>query len=230
MKMKLAALMLIVLVAVLTCQIYVSDVAEAQGPAGNNPFEDLLDGKREGLFAGGGVGYGTTRFTSSSSIAETSEEVKAAAANLGGVSGWLHWKLGYATSEHLAFYVTSAATNLEPSLGIMMFSQKYPGYYFNGLVGYSSFNIADPTIFNEDNLETESNLDLRSWNLGAGFGYEFRPHFMVEFTAGYSRLTIPARARRFVDYSIVGPIYEYEDYTIHFNRITLFAAFNYLFY
>ncbi len=29
----------------------------------NSPFEDFLDSKREGLFAGGGIAYGSTRFS-----------------------------------------------------------------------------------------------------------------------------------------------------------------------
>ena len=90
----------------------------------NSPFEDFLDIKREGLFAGGGVAYGSTRFSASVSKGELSEEGVAQTTSRA-LSGGLQWRLGYATSERLAFYVTSFATNLEPSLGVMMYSEKY---------------------------------------------------------------------------------------------------------
>jgi len=180
-----------------------------QSPAQqSNPFDDLLDGKREGLFAGGGIAYGVTRFTIGYSDGdEPSDYRKEEAAKVGGTSGRLQWKLGYAPSENLAFYVTSFGTNLDPSLGIMMFSQQYPGYYLNALVGYSSFEATLPSFVDEaENYST--------WNIGAGIGYEFRKHFMAEFTVGYSRLTIPS----------------WDDTDVYLNRITLFASFNYLFY
>lgn len=184
----------------------------------NNPLEDLLDSKREGLFAGAGVAYGSTRFTVSySDRDEPSDQVKGRAANLGGTSGRMQWRLGYATSEKWAFYVTSFGTNLDPSLGIMRFSQQYPGYYLNAFVGYSSFDVNLSSISGLDESENYS-----TWNFGAGVGYEFRPHFMVELTAGYSRLTIPS------EYEVYS--FDYEDFNIYFNRITLFASFNYLFY
>ncbi len=189
----------------------------------SNPFDDLLDGKREGLFAGGGVAYGLTRFTVSYSDGdELSESQKEELAKLGGTSGRMQWRLGYATSENLAFYVTSFGTNLDPSLGIMMFSQQYQGYYLNALVGYSSFQTKLPSF-----AGLEEDASYSTWNFGAGVGYEFRPHFMLELTAGYSRLTIPSEREAY--YSIGGGI-SYEDYNLYFNRITLFASFNYLFY
>ena len=190
----------------------------------SNPFDDLLDGKREGLFAGGGVAYGLTRFTISNSKGDKpNDSDKEELAKLGGTSGQMQWKIGYATSENLAFYVTSFGTNLDPSLGVMMFSQQYPGYYLNALIGYSSFEATLPS-FAEAELDGTENYS--TWNFGAGVGYEFRPHFMVELTAGYSRLTIPSE---YETYSLETGI-SYEDVNVYFNRITLFASFNYLFY
>ena len=184
----------------------------------SNPFDDLLDGKRKGLFAGGGVAYGLTRFSIGYSDGdEPSDYIKEELFKLGGTSGRLQWKLGYATSENLAFYVTSFGTNLDPSLGIMMFSQQYPGYYLTALVGYSSFEATLPSFAELDEAENYS-----TWNFGAGIGYEFRKHFMAEFTVGYSRLTFPTEVE-------VGP-WEYRDIDVYFNRITFFASFNYLFY
>ena len=195
----------LVLVCSLTllCQFSATQIPAQQ----NNPLEDLLDGKRAGLFMGGGVAYGSARFTISRSDGDEIDEWdQEEVAKLNGLSGGLKWRLGYATSEKVAFYVTSFATNLEPSLGVMIFSEKYLGYYFNALVGYTSYEVDFLNASEDDNLST--------WNLGAGLGYEFRPHFTLEFTVGYSRLTVPI----------------YDDLDGYVNNTTLFASFNYLFY
>ena len=136
---------------------------------GRSPFDDLGDQKWEGFLGGGGVCIGSTFIQ-------------------------MQWKLGYATSDHTAFYLTSLATHLNPSLGLMRFIPKYPGYYFHAFLRVPR---------------------VKHWNLGLGGGYEFRPHFMVELTAGYSRFTIPN---------------ESEEFTNARNQITLFASVNYLFY
>lgn len=184
----------------------------------NSPFEDFLDSKREGMFAGGGVAYGSTRFSASVSKGEVYESD---VFRSNALSGGLQWKLGYATSEHLAFYVTSLATNLEPSLGVMMYSEKYQGYYLKALVGYSSFGYGGTRSLPRET--EEETMNSSTWHLGAGVGYEFRPHFMIEGMAGYSRFTIPD-----------GYIYDYQDWPLytdlHLNRITLFVSVNYLFY
>ena len=172
----------------------------------SNPFDDLLDGKREGLFVGGGIAYGANRFTISTIDGVVYDYEREEAAELGGISGRLQWKLGYATSENLAFYATSFGTNFAPSLGIMMFSQQYPGYYLNALVGYSSSEATRSSFVDEaENYNT--------WNIGAGIGYEFRKHFMAEFTVGYSRFKISTW-----------------DASAYLERVTLFASFNYLLY
>ena len=202
-------------------------LAATQTPAQqNSPFEDFLDSKREGMFAGGGVAYGSTRFSASVSKGElyASDQIMSNA-----LSGGLQWRLGYATSERLAFYVTSFATNLEPSLGVMMFSEKYQGYYLNALVGYSSFGYETSLP-----VETEEErVNLSTWQLGAGVGYEFRPHFTIEGMVGYSRFTIPDSyvVYDWTDWSDdfrLEPEPLYADF--HLNRITLFVSVNYLFY
>ena len=202
-------LLVLVCFLILLCHFSATQIpAQQNNPSQqNNPFEDLMDGKRMGLFAGGSVAYGSARFTLSRSDGDEIDEwAQEEVAELNGLSGGLKWRLGYATSEKVAFYVTSVATNLEPSLGVMIFSEKYLGYYFNALVGYTSYEADFLNASEDDNLST--------WNVGAGLGYEFRPHFTLEFTLGYSRLTVPI----------------YDDLDGYVNNTTLFASFNYLFY
>lgn len=190
----------------------------------NSPFEDFLDNKREGLFAGGGIAYGSTRFSASVSKGELREPDQIMSSAL---SGGLQWRLGYATSERLAFYVTSFATHLEPSLGIMIYSEKYQGYYLNALVGYSSWRYETPLPVENE----EKHVNSSTWRLGAGVGYEFRPHFMIEGMAGYSRFTIPDSYiydwTEGVSYWFPSePLYA----DLHLSTITLFVSVNYLFY
>ncbi len=68
-----------------------------------------------------------------------------------------------------------------------MYSEKYQGYYLNARVGYSSYGYTGELPVKED----EDLLNLSTWTFGAGVGYEFRPHFMIEGMAGYSRFTFP---------------------------------------
>lgn len=188
----------------------------------NSPFEDFLDSKREGLFAGGGIAYGSTRFSASVSKDELNERYQNIPRSL---SGGLQWRLGYATSEHLAFYVTSFATNLDPSLGVLMYSEKYQGYYLNALVGYSSYGYEGPLPSLHVDDERPS---FSTWHLGAGVGYEFRPHFMIEAMAGYSRFTLPDS---YVSDYIRDSYWWRETYeAFHLKRITLFVSVNYVFY
>ena len=207
-----------------TVLFILTSVLVVQSPAQqNSPFNDLIDNKREGLFVGGGVAYGTTRFSVSySDDEEVSEAGKEELATLGGTSGHLIWRLGYATSEDLAFYVRSLATDLEPSFGIMKFFREYPGYYVHALIGYSSFEVVDSVV--EPFADEETKAGLSTWNIGLGIGYEFRPHFMVELTGEYSRLTIPTEQEVYVEYLT------YEDVNVYLNRTMIFASFNYLFY
>ena len=213
MRMKLVVSILLVLV-VLNLSMFV--MGEAKGSRGNNPLDDLMDRTREGLFVGGGVAYGTTRVTVSKDnykIVEDDELGYLA----GGTSGYMRWRIGYATSEHLAFYVTSAFEELQPELGVMAFSEDYPGYYFHALIGYSSADYAVDRIFWEQGRGRNSEV----MSFAGGIGYEFRPHFMTEFTLGYSR---PSFVARYYDFG--GP----KDVNFTLNHLTFFASFNYLFY
>lgn len=190
--------------------------------ANENPLDDLLDNKLEGLFVGGGFEYGTKRLRLSFSDERTVSEIaKAELATLSGTSGNLQWRIGYATSEHIAFYLTSLASNLEPSLGVMMFSKKYRGY-FNALIGYSSFGVSTFEGLPED-ISTAS----KSWNFGLGIGREFRPHLMGELTFGYSRLTVPVIDRQHSPYGLIAYT---ETFDMYLDKITVVVSFNYLFY
>ena len=213
-----------------TILFILTSVLFAQSPAQqNSPFNDLIDNKREGLFVGGGVAYGTTRFSMSFSDSdEINDATKEELAALGGVAGHLNWRLGYAISEDLAFYVTSLATDLQPSLGIMKFFDTYPGYYGQALIGYSSLEVVDSVV--ESSVDEETKARLSTWNIGLGVGYEFRPHFMVELTGEYSRLTIPDEKEVWVDSAGGYGYVDYEDYNVYLNRTMIFVSFNYLFY
>ena len=214
---------------IFTALLFVSiGVAATQTPAQqNNPFEDLLDSKREGMFAGGDVAYGSTRFSASVAKGEL-DEVEVDLTTVRSLSGGLQWRLGYATSERLAFYITSFATSLEPALGVLMYSEKYQGYYLNARVGYSSYGFAGELPVDDDEVRP----NLSTWTLEAGVGYEFRPHFMIEGMAGYSRFTF-ADSYIYDTRKWESPFDSGEDllYTdLHLNRITLFVSVNYLFY
>ncbi len=215
MKIKLPAFMLAVSIA-LTYQSLFS-MADAQVPKGNNPLDDLFDRRKEGLFIGGGVAYGTTNVTVISDEYKIVDENEKALLG-GGTSGYMRWRIGYATSKYLAFYITSDFTNLQPQLGVMHFSEDYPaGYYTHVLIGYSSADAAVGSLSYEPGSKASNN----TLSFAGGIGYEFRPHFMIEFTLGYSQHTLTATY-----YAYRGPI----DANFTLRQTTFFASFNYLFY
>lgn len=180
-----------------------------QSSAQNNPLDDLTDGRRTGFFVGGGVEYGYTRFSvgGPDSYLVLIDD---------GLARGLSGKLGYATSENTAFYVTSFGTNLAPALGVMKFSQEHLGYYFNGVIGFMNQAgfIGETLDYNVDGRRIP-------WILGLGLGYEFRPHFMLEFMLGYSQLSVSRPNPR------IGPWSRFE---FDLSRIEFVASFNYLFY
>lgn len=191
----------------------VSLFSVTQSSAQNNLFDDLTDSRRTGFFVGGGVEYGYTRFFASGPDAYSVDEEFVAA--ITGLSGGLRGKLGYAISEHTAFYVTSFGTNLAPALGVMRFSQEHPRYYFNGVIGFR--NRAE---FTGESTDADIESRLNRWNLGLGLGYEFRPHFMLECMLGFGQVSLSE-----IDY-----------WGSHWNRvfdlskIEIVTSFNYLFY
>ena len=154
--------------------------------AGNNPFRDLGDNQLAGFFLGGGVGYGITRTEDGSAHSSSART---------------QWKVGYAISEQLGFYVTSAFTDIVPEFGVMWFPEQEfgpskPLYYLQALIGFYSY---------------EAREDINTLSLAGGIGYEFRRHFMCEATAGYNQVISQWGA-------------------IESNKITFVASVNYLFY
>ena len=156
--------------------------------AADNPFADLADNKLAGFFAGGGAGYGITR-TEDGSAHESSARTQ--------------WKVGYAISERLGFYVTSILTDVAPEFGVMWFPEQEfgpskPRYFLQALIGFYSY---------------EAREDISTLSLAGGVGYEFRRHFMFEATAGYNQTQISQWGA-----------------PTKLNKITFVASVNYLFY
>ena len=189
----------------------VSLFSVTQSSAQNTPFDDLTDGRRTGFFVGGGVEYDYTRFSVGG---PDSYFIDDELASITGLSGGLRWMLGYAISENTAFYVTSFGTTLVSVLGIMTFIQEHPRYYFNGVIGFTNHTGLIVEVLGRD-IESRFN----SWNIfGFGLGYEFRPHFMLEFMLEYSLLTVSEDD------------YVYGDRGFNRARTELVVSFNYLFY
>ena len=191
----------------------VSLFSVTQSSAQNNPFDDLTDSRRTGFFVGGGVEYGYTRFFASGPDVDYVSDNFVAA--ITGLSGGLRGKLGYATSEHTAFYVTSSGTNLVPALGVMRFSQDQPRYYLNGVIGFTN-----RVEFTSESIDVHIETKLNRWNLGLGLGYEFRPHFMLEFMVGFGQVSLSKISYLGFDWD---PVFD-------FSKIEIVASFNYLFY
>ena len=155
---------------------------------GGNPIAEFMDNNRKGFFAGGGFRYGTSRI---------SDET----VSFGGTSGAVEWRIGYATSNDLLFYITSSVGDFTPLLGVMAFSKGSPNFYYSGRIGYLSSEVDSGWVVEK----------MSGWNLYAGVGYEFRPHFTVELMGGYGRLK-----------------FDEADYDL--ETTSIFASFNYLFY
>ena len=154
--------------------------------------------------------YGYDRFSIGGERANRVDDEFAA---ITGLSGGLKWRLGYAISKHEAFYVTSFGSTLAPALGVMLFAEEHPGYYFNGVIGFTN-----QAGFIAETLDAEVKSRVNTWNIGLGVGYEFRPHFTLEFMFEHSLLNVSAD--NFV----------YRNYGFNVSRTELVASFNYLFY
>ena len=195
-------------------------VTQSPAQQNTNLLDELFDNRWRGLFLGGTVGYGVTQYGLSVSTDKFNEGDKFENANNRSTSGGIRWRLGYATSEKMGFYITSPLLSIQPALGILRFSNEDPDLYYNVLLGYAR-TAASPRI-------TDANFDqyiihtgatqADTWTLNLGVGKEFRPHYAVELTAGFTRTTIPNA---------------YWDSTfrnVHVNGLSLFAAFSYWLY
>lgn len=165
--------------------------------ANDNPFADLFDAKFEGFFGSAGIGYGMTQ-TEGGSSRSTAAQTQA--------------KIGYAISEKLGFYVTSILADLEPQFGLLWFRAQtvqanIPRYYFKALIGYSSHK----------SEVHQFGVGTNTLSLGGGIGYEFRRHFVVEATLGYSQ-------------SELSTSFAQASSSVNLDQIALVVSVNYLFY
>lgn len=132
-----------------------------------NPLQDLLDGKRQGLFLSGQIGLQLenariAKGTSNAFVYLTRENYSDAdifADTFIGYSVLLDYKIGYAISERWSVYLSPPAL----SIGVLMFQNT--GYYYSGNFQYYQ-DIAD-----------------EFWLIGVGFGKEFRKHYTIEVMA-----------------------------------------------
>ena len=83
----------------------------------------LLDGEREGLLLGIGVGY--------AAVASGGDHAGSAVGFV--TSG----KIGYGMSEQLSLFVSSAVPQFSPHLGFMYFTDRRSDYYLQGLLGFA---------------------------------------------------------------------------------------------
>ncbi len=184
---------LIYVVATFLCTL----MTLTEATASDNPFADLFDGEFGGFFASAGIGYGITQ-TEGGSSRTTAAQTQAA--------------IGYAISERLGFYVTSILADLEPQLGLIWFPAqaaqgKVPRYYLKALIGYSSHK----------SEVHQFGVGTNTLSVGGGIGYEFRRHFVVETTVGYSQTELPTS-------------FAQASSSANLDQITLVVSVNYLFY
>ena len=53
------------------------------------------------------------------------------------MSGGAQWRLGYAVSEDMGFYITSPFLSIQPAIGGLFFSKRYPNIYYTVQLGYT---------------------------------------------------------------------------------------------
>lgn len=184
-----------------------------------NPFQDLGDGERQGFVVGGGIGYGVTNYILSYTDGRRLYDVETEAFNvLEGFSTRLQWKLGYAVLDDLVFYFTSPLFKYEPVLGVQKFSRNQLGFFYHGYFGYASRDVEVNLLRTQDVRER---MRMNRWDIGGGFGYEFREHFMLDMTLGYRILIIPREVKYYL---------RHHAENVYLDKITFFLSFNYLFY
>lgn len=84
----------------------------------------FLDGNREGLIVGGGVGYAA-----------------AVGESLGSVAGFTPFgRVGYGFSDEFALYFSSSLPSIAPAIGCLYYPDRHAPYYFQGALGYVSFD------------------------------------------------------------------------------------------
>ncbi len=120
----------------------------------------FIDGNREGLIFGGGIGY--------SGAAVDNKDIDSDLT----LSGFTtNGRIGYGVSNDLVIFLSSSIQNIFPGIGVMYFPDRTSQYFFQGTVGYTSAN--------QDNL----------FAITGGIGYEFRKYLTLELILGYNRFT-----------------------------------------
>lgn len=200
--------------------VYLFFVTQSPAQQNTNPLDDLFDNRWRGLFLGATVGYGVTQSGLSTAADKFNEDDKFDNSNSRNTSGSVAWRIGYAVSEKMGFYITSPPLSVQLAIGILRFSDEYPDIYYNGLIGYARTAAASRVI--DANFDpyiiTVPNTRADTWTLKIGIGKEFRRHYAFELTAGFSRTTI---SKAYWDSGFRNA---------HLNELSLFASFNYWLY
>ncbi len=200
--------------------VYLLSITQSPAQQNTNPLDDLFDDQRRGLFLGGTVSYGITQSGLSIFADRFNEDDKFDNSNSRNLSGNVQWRIGYAVSEYMGFYITSPFLSVQPAFGGLFFSRQFPDTFYTVQIGYTrkapSSRIADANL--DQYILTAGNTPADAWSFHLGIGHEFRTHYAFELTAGFSRITIP------------NGYWDSGFHNVHLNGLSLFASFNYWFY
>lgn len=192
-------------------------ITQSTAQQNTNPFDDLFDDRRRGLFLGGTIRYGITQSGLSIASDRFNEDDKFDNSNSRSLSGNVLWRLGYAVSEYMGFYVTSPFLSVQPAFGGIFFSRQYPDTFYTVQIGYTrtapSSRIQDANF--ERKILAPGNTPVDAWSLHLGIGQEFRRHYAFELIGGFSRMTIP------------NAYWDSGFHNVHLNGLSLIASFNY---
>lgn len=195
-------------------------VTQSSAQRNTNPLDDLFDNRWRGLFLGGTAKYGVTQSGLSILADRFNEDDKFDNSNSRYVSGGVQWRLGYAVSEDMRFYITSPFLSIQPAFGVLFSSQQYSDIYYIVQFGYTRMAASSRiTAANFGKyILAGGNTPADAWTFNLGIGNEFRRHYAFELTAGFSRITIP------------NAYWDSSFRNVHLNGISLFASFNYWLY
>lgn len=112
-------------------------VTQSPAQQNTNPLDDLFDNRRRGLFLGRTGEYGITQSGLSILADRFNEDDKFDNSNSRSMSGSVQWRLGYAVSENMGFYITSLFLSIQPAFGGLFSSQQYPDIYYTVQLGYT---------------------------------------------------------------------------------------------
>ena len=195
-------------------------VTQSPAQQNTNPLDDLFDNRWRGVFLGGSANYGITQSGLSILADRFNEDDKFDNSNSRNMSGGIQWRLGYAVSEDMRFYITSPFLSIQPAFGVLFSSQQYSDIYYTVQLGYTRMAAASriATANFDQYILAAGNTSADAWTFNLGIGNEFRQHYAFELTAGFSRITIP------------NAYWDSSFRNVHLNGISLFASFNYWLY